>query len=363
MSKILSEKDMLSNVGEYILKPLGETSNTNQIKKFIISKIPKKNIDLIMKKVESDIDNVIKHKQQEIKMTYHNWSHAGWFRLQKGSIKNIYNNKSRGICYCCNRNFETYDDAMNCTYAYILSAKGLPEYLPSDFTRLFLVCQKCENNIRPLSPPKSWQEALIISIYNESENKLKSIVEYTLKEELINSMNQKYDVLIEKETQLKSEIEKIESGINRLESIIKNYEQTTKDNSEMLHNMVKNKQSRAKLLEEDETSLRTDVYELKKLIVKERNRFTDELTNLKDNVSSQLENIYNNYSKSNMGKLEAALKSVDDDMCQVCYDNKIDILISPCGHMVACENCMNVLDNNCPLCRTPITNKTKIFRS
>lgn len=363
MSKIVSETDILSNVGEYVLKPLGEKSDTNKIKKFIVSKIPRQDVNLIMEQIELDIDRVIKHKQQEAKMSYHNWPHAGWFRLQKGGVKNIYNNRGNGMCYCCNKQFKSYEEAIKCTYAYILSNKGLPDFLPSNFIRLFLICPGCEANIRPLSPPKSWQEALIVSIYNESDNKLKSIVEYTLKDELINKMSQKYSVLIEKETQLKNQIESTELSINKLNKIIDNYEKTIKDNSQILHEMVKNKESRAKILEEDEINVRAEVYDLKKAVVREKNRFNDELNNLKDIITGQLEDIYKKYSSSNMGKLEAALKSIDDDICQVCYDSKIDILISPCGHMVACDKCMGLLDNNCPLCRTPISNKTKIFRS
>jgi hypothetical protein len=363
MSKILLDQDILSNVGEYILKPLENNIDTNQIKKFIISKIPKQDTKTLIKQLESDIDKVIKHKQQEIDVSYHNWSHAGWFRVQKGSIKNIYNNGGIGVCYCCNNSFKNYDDVVKCNYAFILSAKALPKFLSSNFTRLFLVCLNCENNAKVLSPPKSWQEALIISIYNESENKLKSIVDYTVKEELIKSMNQKYDDLLEKENKLMNQVKDTENNILKLEIIIKDYEKISADNSKLLHDMVKNKKSCTKLLEEDDTYLRNAVYNAKQLVIKERNRFNEELDSMKNQINTQIEDIYNTYSKSSLGRLESSLKSVDENICQVCYDNKINILLSPCGHMVICDNCMNFIDNNCPLCRTPITDKTKIFRS
>lgn len=46
--------------------------------------------------------------------------------------------------------------------------------------------------------------------------------------------------------------------------------------------------------------------------------------------------------------------------CSVCLENEKCILLVPCNHLCLCETCSNHL-NDCPLCKTRITNKLKVF--
>lgn len=52
--------------------------------------------------------------------------------------------------------------------------------------------------------------------------------------------------------------------------------------------------------------------------------------------------------------------------CSICYKNKINILLEPCGHICLCEQCLSELGNYskyCPICRQSINNSKKIYFS
>eukprot|EP00746_Dinoflagellata_sp_MGD_P124480 gnl/MRDRNA2_/MRDRNA2_59080_c0_seq1.p1 gnl/MRDRNA2_/MRDRNA2_59080_c0~~gnl/MRDRNA2_/MRDRNA2_59080_c0_seq1.p1 ORF type:complete len:326 (-),score=52.06 gnl/MRDRNA2_/MRDRNA2_59080_c0_seq1:52-1029(-) len=48
-------------------------------------------------------------------------------------------------------------------------------------------------------------------------------------------------------------------------------------------------------------------------------------------------------------------KVSSDNVCAVCYDRAIDVLLDPCGHIVICADCAERLNpRKCPICRTDI---------
>jgi len=48
--------------------------------------------------------------------------------------------------------------------------------------------------------------------------------------------------------------------------------------------------------------------------------------------------------------------------CVICYERQKDTLLQPCNHICCCSTCASKLKPNiCPICRTAITNKVKIF--
>ena len=63
---------------------------------------------------------------------------------------------------------------------------------------------------------------------------------------------------------------------------------------------------------------------------------------------------------------DIAKKFVDNGMndkvtCKICYTNKVNTCINPCGHLF-CDMCLNNLaDNSCPLCRNNMIGKIKIY--
>jgi len=57
-------------------------------------------------------------------------------------------------------------------------------------------------------------------------------------------------------------------------------------------------------------------------------------------------------------------KFKDSLKCSICYDNNINIILSPCNHCVMCDSCYNnyiQYDDTCPLCKTYIEDYIKIY--
>ena len=49
-------------------------------------------------------------------------------------------------------------------------------------------------------------------------------------------------------------------------------------------------------------------------------------------------------------------------MCKICYCKKANIALIPCGHSNFCRECAIKFDSECPVCRTAITGKIKIYK-
>ena len=56
------------------------------------------------------------------------------------------------------------------------------------------------------------------------------------------------------------------------------------------------------------------------------------------------------------------IKESKNDTCSICWDEERDCLIMPCRHNVTCLKCIKSV-KNCPVCRTPIDDLFRIFRS
>jgi len=66
-------------------------------------------------------------------------------------------------------------------------------------------------------------------------------------------------------------------------------------------------------------------------------------------------------------EVEHSSKSKDDDgdeenSCKICFENRIDCVIIPCGHISICINCSVGL-KLCPMCRQDIVQVIKTFKS
>ncbi|XP_033327217.1 mitochondrial E3 ubiquitin protein ligase 1 [Megalopta genalis] len=51
----------------------------------------------------------------------------------------------------------------------------------------------------------------------------------------------------------------------------------------------------------------------------------------------------------------------EDQLCIVCRTNPREIIVLPCGHVCLCEDCADDITNNCPFCRSPITQKAAAY--
>lgn len=51
----------------------------------------------------------------------------------------------------------------------------------------------------------------------------------------------------------------------------------------------------------------------------------------------------------------------DRDLCKICLENELDILVMPCKHLCLCAVCSANLEK-CPMCRTHITEFVKVYK-
>ena len=84
------------------------------------------------------------------------------------------------------------------------------------------------------------------------------------------------------------------------------------------------------------------------------------------------ENTENNEEDESLPTLPAIIQSNTNnnpplatneaDGCVICFTNKKEYILTPCGHLCLCENCShNPLVTTCPVCRSCIRDKTKIY--
>lgn len=64
--------------------------------------------------------------------------------------------------------------------------------------------------------------------------------------------------------------------------------------------------------------------------------------------------------KEKLGSKEE-VKTEDND-CKICFVAKIDVVLTPCGHLVVCNECSNGL-NSCPICRQHVSKAIKMFKA
>ncbi|XP_043490704.1 E3 ubiquitin-protein ligase LRSAM1-like isoform X3 [Polistes fuscatus] len=55
-------------------------------------------------------------------------------------------------------------------------------------------------------------------------------------------------------------------------------------------------------------------------------------------------------------------KSINTAECVVCLDLQCEVIFLPCGHLCCCSNCANMVSSECPMCRSTIERKMKIFK-
>ncbi|NWR27423.1 XIAP ligase, partial [Tachuris rubrigastra] len=67
----------------------------------------------------------------------------------------------------------------------------------------------------------------------------------------------------------------------------------------------------------------------------------------------QLQNLY-------LSTEEKLRRLQEEKLCKICMAKDVSVVFIPCGHLVACKECAQVL-SECPLCRTDIMRKQDIF--
>jgi len=104
--------------------------------------------------------------------------------------------------------------------------------------------------------------------------------------------------------------------------------------------------------------LHIEQLERKISILTDKNTISDDTINL---LKSQKDEY-----KEHVSILEKQLDNTRKNLsCTICRDSFRDTLIMPCNHLVACELCVesiqNIANPRCPTCRGPIDETCKIF--
>lgn len=82
----------------------------------------------------------------------------------------------------------------------------------------------------------------------------------------------------------------------------------------------------------------------------------EELLKIKNNMGS--------YLKSNEDKYKDDIKKQinPDFLCNICYENRCNLVLNPCGHLF-CDKCFTNNEKLCFICRKPPTSCIKIFHN
>lgn len=77
-----------------------------------------------------------------------------------------------------------------------------------------------------------------------------------------------------------------------------------------------------------------------------------------DAVAEEL-NVIRNFIKTGVKELVPS-DEIKPNMCIICLDNTISHALVPCGHTL-CKECCDKIEEDCPSCRSPMSDVLKIF--
>lgn len=64
------------------------------------------------------------------------------------------------------------------------------------------------------------------------------------------------------------------------------------------------------------------------------------------------------------GTMEFMHADEEEYFCRICWENEIDAIFLPCGHLSACEECARQMQNHdCPVCRKTVKQVVKIWKA
>lgn len=215
-------------------------------------------------------------------------------------------------------------------------------------------------------------------------------------------------------------IDQLLAAISRIDSALEHADEGLQDSEEdeslmdrcaALEKRLEDEQSKRRQLELAYGSIISTTYELNKELVhmesaqrlrselqrveRENHELAAELASTKQSYNHQIENLNKSLGKA---KLAAALldgnKEVlakltysqllsaekqllkalsilhevkadsqargEGSLCVICEERKLAVLLRPCNHVCTCEHCATALQS-CPICRTKIASREKIF--
>ena len=79
-------------------------------------------------------------------------------------------------------------------------------------------------------------------------------------------------------------------------------------------------------------------------------------------LKNDIEKYLRKYDKRGLVRNKGNVENNNELKCKICFNNKIDVLCSPCNHVCICSNCSSRI-KECPMCRKQIKKFDKIYIS
>jgi Zinc finger, C3HC4 type (RING finger) len=75
----------------------------------------------------------------------------------------------------------------------------------------------------------------------------------------------------------------------------------------------------------------------------------------------QVQKIENTDQENSTSAAEPITATREDEVCKICLEQPLSVILIPCGHYVLCDECSKSIQM-CPICRDPATSKHKVYR-
>jgi hypothetical protein len=337
---------------------------TDFIKEMTLLTISSENIKEHVEQLQNNVKCYLESAQLNTN-NYSSWTRAGWYIAQKGSLHNILQKQEKIMCFNCQTIIDNADSINNnkIKYCYILSEKGIPSFMLRKFIRAYVICTDCVSSaIFP--PPKTWSDALVSSIYHNETIKIDKLTHQFSISATVKTLNDTSTALLNQKAELETIVTETGNQIKYLDTKIAKHNDIIEQRNNLMGNMIKERMKihDAFKNEEDIIKNKFDVIELN--ILSTQTNITDKLTEMRNTITDEINNISCTSHKSiDQLKAQADIKTFNADICQVCYDSPIDIVLDPCGHLVICSGCKSYISGSCPLCRKRITKTFKIYKA
>lgn len=109
--------------------------------------------------------------------------------------------------------------------------------------------------------------------------------------------------------------------------------------------------------------LKSEILELKNMIKLSFEVTLDMQRSFRQEIAALMANTFSNSASAS---LINTTRPADEGNCVICTEDKIDSVIYSCGHMISCFKCsMNLKQkgHNCPVCRAPIKDVLRTYKS
>jgi len=277
----------------------------------------------------------------------------GWFSLDYYSKKMISQRGNLVPCYIC-MNYGNQEEIMFCR----IINKNIIKPHSETMDNLFVICNSCFISNTCVKAPKTFED---------------------IQEHLVRLSSRYYDMK-SKVFFINQEIKKMGIHIDYHQTILNNNKLTLntiiEENDELVNNIQieQQKHTEFKAIKSENKKNFKNIRQQYQTVTEYINKMVNNTTNSFINMNSIVlnsRNIIQNKLNINLNSIEsiAETKEKPNFNCKICYNNRLDYALYPCGHTL-CKDCSESISshqhqniNSCPFCKQHIDSYHKIFLS